>query len=87
MLHGLATAYGTRPSRILGVKNSWVAYQLDLCCLVVGRRVENALAKKYPVDWILGSRTQAEGKAIGRGFRDARAFVRRKVKVPESGVW
>jgi len=58
-----------------------------MCCLVVGRRVENALAKKHPVDWILGSGAQAAGKAASRGFRDARAFVRRKVKVPESGVW
>lgn len=36
----MASAYGCRPSEILGVEDPWAAYELDLACLVAGREVE-----------------------------------------------
>ena len=44
-LYNLGTAYGRRPSEIVGIDDEWAAYQFDAACLVVGRKVENALAE------------------------------------------
>lgn len=44
-LHNLATAYQQRPSTIAGIEDEWAAYQFDMACLTLGRRVENALSK------------------------------------------
>ncbi len=44
-LHNLAAAYGQRPSAVVGLEDEWAAYQFDMACLTLGRRVESALAK------------------------------------------
>lgn len=36
----MALRYGSRPSEILGVRDSWLAYQVDVASLLLGRRVE-----------------------------------------------
>jgi hypothetical protein len=43
----MAAAYGTRPSQIARVADSWAAYQLDAATLVLGRWMENRLAERY----------------------------------------
>ena len=40
----MGVAYGSRPSEIVGVLNSWAAYQFDMTVLVFGRWVENRRA-------------------------------------------
>lgn len=42
-LHNLGAIYGQRPSEIIGLDDAWAAYQFDLSCLTIGRRVEKAL--------------------------------------------
>jgi hypothetical protein len=56
----VATAYGQRPSAILGIYDpstgsgcEWAAYQLDLATLRLGRQVEAALAEGKDVEEIL----------------------------------
>ena len=43
-IHNLGVAYGSRPSEIVGVLNSWAAFQFDVAVLVFGRWVENRRA-------------------------------------------
>lgn len=42
----MGTTYHQRPSTILGLTDSWTAYQLDLCVLSFGTWVENLLAER-----------------------------------------
>ena len=90
-LHNLAAAYSQRPSTILEIGDSWLAYQLDLACLTVGRWVENRLAERdrkgqplYTLEALLEEREPQEDK--GR-FQSLASKVRRKVRIPESGIW
>lgn len=82
-LHTQASAYGFRPSQILGLETPWGAFQLDELTLMVGRRVEKNIAKKK--DAFDGF---ALASANGKGrFRSAKPFVKRKIKIPKSGIW
>ena len=92
LLHSLGKTYGQRPSEILGIEDEWAAYQLDVCALTVGCEVEAALAKGEDVEAALGQGAGVRGQESGsKGqemeWRDARPFVKAKIKVPESGVW
>lgn len=79
-IHNLAEAYGKRPSEILQLETPWAAYQFDEICLVVGRHVERNLSEgKDPFD---GFSLNGKGK-----FRSAKNRVRRKVRIPKSGIW
>ena len=44
-IHNLGAAYGSRPSEIVGVVNSWAAFQFDMAVLTFGRWIENRRAK------------------------------------------
>ncbi len=79
-LHNLAATYGQRPSDYLEVDDNWLAYQIDLACLTVGREIEGRIRRKLPVNW--GDKKPAAKQAVG-SLR-ARA---RKMSVPENGVW
>jgi hypothetical protein len=61
-LHNLGTAYGIRPSAIIGVANSWAAYQFDVAVLIFGRWVENRIADGENVQALL-SNDHAKGPA------------------------
>lgn len=83
-LHNLATAYGTRPSEILGVDDGYLAYQVDLACLTFGRYVENKLAErtskgrpKYTVEALVAEPDELLGKkaATGAGYASWRSLV------------
>lgn len=49
-LHNLGAAYGQRPSAIARIEDEWAAFQLDSACLVIGRKVENALRENEAKD-------------------------------------
>ena len=89
-LHCLASAYGRRPSEVLGVADSWAAYQLDLACLAVAGMVEERTAPDedgrpaMTVEEALGERSE---KKRSSGFADPAPFVTGKMRIPESGVW
>lgn len=78
-LHSLATAYGKRPSELLGLQTDLGRWSLDEACLVIGRKIENALKDgKDPFP----QETIKAGK-----FRSAKGLARKKMKVPKSGIW
>lgn len=79
-LHNLAAAYGKRPADYLEIDDTWLAYQVDLACLIVGREIEGRIRRKAPVNW--GDKKPATQHTVG-SLR-ARA---RKLAVPENGVW
>ena len=62
-LHNLGTAYRTRPSEIVGVRNSWAAYQFDATVMIFGRWVENRIREGENVLALLHD---DYGKAPGR---------------------
>ena len=77
-MHCLAMAYGQRPSGILRIRDEWAAYQLDVATLQAGREFEAAIRE--------GKEPRVRGRPA-QVFLDARMFVTRRVKVPESGIW
>lgn len=40
----LAESYGQRPSALLSIEDGWLAYQVDLAVLALGREVERMTA-------------------------------------------
>lgn len=62
------------------------AWQLDEACLIVGRRVENNVNNGKDMWHGFGGSTGLAG-AVKRGYRSAKQFVMKKMKIPESGVW
>jgi hypothetical protein len=79
-LHNQAEAYGPRPSEILGLETDWGAWQLNEITLVVGRRVERNLNEGK--DAFDGFSLNGKGK-----FRSAKDRVKRKIRIPKSGIW
>ena len=101
-LHNVASAYGCRPSEILGVEDPWAAYELDLACLVAGREVERLTmpaegelgvassprSSQLSVEEVLGASVQElEARRVARQFADPRVRPMGKMVVPEGGVW
>jgi hypothetical protein len=70
-LDAIASRYGQRPSAILGISDSWAAYQFDLAVLNAGRTGESG----------------EPGEAQGRKPFSGLGGKARKMQVPESGVW
>jgi|WetSurMetagenome_2_1015567.scaffolds.fasta_scaffold1153564_2 hypothetical protein len=52
-LHQLATTYHSRPSEIIGVGETWAAYQLDMAVLRFAQYVDEQLEKKRSLRSIL----------------------------------
>lgn len=74
----------------MGIENDWLAYQLDLACLTVGRRVERLTMPTRRKPGLSVAEALGEGVEEGRGqsgFRQGLLKVKRKVKIPESGIW
>jgi hypothetical protein len=85
-VYSAATAYGCRPSDFFSFETDMAAWQLDEACLMIGRRVENNINNGKDMWAGFGSEPGLLG-AVKRGYRSAKTFVRRKMKIPESGVW
>ena len=76
-----------RPSAVLGVRDEWAAYQLDVACLYVSRQVGELGAAFFDDAPKVGGRG-AETTPVQRKFADPRgAFAVRKMTIPASGVW
>lgn len=84
-LYSAAIAYGCRPSDFFELETELAAWQLDEACLMIGRRVEHNLNEgKDAFDEL---QVQSFKSKVKRGFQSAKQFVKRKMKIPESGVW
>lgn len=81
-MHNLGDAYGARPSKVLGLETPWGAYQFDEICLRVGRQVDRNINEGKDPFAGLGLID-----SIKRGYRSARQFVRKKLRIPKSGIW
>lgn len=84
-LHNLSSAYGQRPSAIIGISDDWAAYQFDLAVLALGRHVEAGLADKRSINSLL----ETPGDPA-KQFGDIRSLARgplRRVKIGPDGTW
>ena len=99
-MHQLATTYSSRPSAILCLSDPWVAYQVDVATLLLGRRIEGLTSDgKMTVAAALASfdsglrpsaqdaRQGDEGAWANQKWRDPRPMVSKVMKIPESGIW
>jgi hypothetical protein len=93
LLHQVGTAYSSRPSTILGIKDNWLAYQVDLVTLMLGRRVEELLTEeKLSVTSALERLAAQEdpGPAAPPAKGTFRSLSRpgiQKMQIPENGIW
>lgn len=91
----LAESYGQRPSSLLSIEDGWLAYQVDLAVLVLGREVEQMTApdekgrrRLSVAEALRRLDPNAEQAKPARGrFRSPRLLTARGLAVPESGVW
>ena len=94
-LHSVASAYGCRPSEVLGVEDGWAAYQLDLACLMVAREVERLTlpgedgTPGLDVGEVVGAASgeELETRRLARKFADPRGRPMGRMVIPDSGVW
>lgn len=94
-LHCLCSAYGCRPSSVVGIDDGWLAYQVDVATLTLGRRVEHLTRTgsdgrpQMTIDAALGLLGDEERPAApdAREFQDPRPYVSEVRRIPESGVW
>jgi hypothetical protein len=82
-LYNAATAYGCKPSDFFSLDTELAAWQLDEACLIIGRRVERNLNEGKDAFAGFGG---GFVNAVKRGYRSAKQFVKKKMKIPESGV-
>lgn len=66
-MHNLATAYAQRPSSLIGLADSWSAYQFDVAVLALGRHVEAQLARGTSIEAALKVRTRSDRFVVPRG--------------------
>lgn len=85
-LYNVANAYGCKPSDYFELETEMAEWQLNEACLLVGRRVENNLNNGKDMWFGFGKDKSLLG-TLKRGYRSARQLVRKKMKIPESGVW
>jgi len=78
----VASAYGTRPSRIVGIRNRRHAYDFDLAVLTQALKER---PKQYPAQPVQPAQA-AQPQGATKGFADLSPYARR-IKIPESGIW
>ena len=79
-MHQVATTYSSRPSAILGLSDAWVAYQVDVATLLLGRRIEGLTSD--------GKMTVAAALAQESGDRDQGSGVRsQRAGIGDEGAW
>lgn len=78
-LHNLAQTYGQRPSAVLGIADTWAAFQLDMATMMLGRWVESRLSErnrdgsaKWSIEYLLG----VEKPEKERAWMDVRSLKR-----------
>lgn len=75
----MAQEYGQRPSSIIGIADSWAAYQFDLLVLATGREIEARLIEGKRLDDLLlerGERVDVNLRKARGEFASARFQVR-----------
>lgn len=87
----MATAYGTRPSSLLGYDATlWVAWQFDAAVLTFGRIVEGLMSERdkrgRPVHKLANLLKPYQERQRNDG-QFLRGMVSRKVKVKPDGTW
>jgi hypothetical protein len=99
MLHQVGQTYSSRPSVILGISDSWLAYQVDVATLLLGRRIEALVGDgKTTVGEALASLDtetrghgdtgrHGDGQWANQKWKDPRPYVSKVMAVPESGIW
>jgi hypothetical protein len=90
----VATEYSQRPSDILGLEDSWLAYQVDVATLSLARRVEKIMQDDKVDAAVALGRLKLEQQAepgkpqpVGAGYRPLARPGIPKMKIPESGIW
>ena len=84
----MASAYGQRPSAILGIEDEWAAYQLDLATLRLGRQVEKELAEGKSIEEAFTPGPSPVHQNDGRGGgRFKEPVAAKKMRIPDGGVW
>ena len=81
----VASAYGTRPSGIVGIRNRRHAYDFDLAVLTQALKER---PKQYPAQLVQPAQAAqaAQPQGATKGFADLSPYARR-IKIPESGIW
>jgi hypothetical protein len=70
-LHQVAQTYSSRPSAILGISDSWLAYQVDVATLLLGRQVEKLVADGKTTVGEALKRLEQESGDRGQGSGDS----------------
>ena len=97
----MGQTYSSRPSAILCLSDSWLAYQVDVAALLLGQRVEAATADGKTsvaealrqLDWETRghgdttTRGHGEGQWANQKWKDPLPYVSKRMEIPESGVW
>ena len=79
VLHNLAKEYSQRPSAIVGVpaEDSWIAYQMDVAVLLLGREVEGKLENGETLSKALDLKLTARQRARMGEFRSVKSAGKR----------
>jgi hypothetical protein len=88
-LHLLAKTYGKLPSKIIGVSNTWAAYQFDMAVLLAGMDFESRALEEQTGSGNRNTGKPPKRKTSYQSIRNSglsRTGVR-KMQVPESGIW
>jgi hypothetical protein len=81
----MATAYSKRPSDFIMLETEMAAWQLDEACLMIGRQVEKNMHEGK--DAFSGFGDSGLLGAIKRGYRSAKALVKKTVRIRPDGTW
>jgi hypothetical protein len=81
-LHQLAITYHSRPSEIVGLEETWAAWQLDICVLRFAQYVDEQLDKKRSLRSILEPAPDGAPKV-----NVSKLGPIQKVKFNDDGTW
>lgn len=99
-MHQVGQTYSSRPSTILGLSDTWLAYQVDVAALLLGRKIEAATSDgKKTVSQALAAldgktrehgdtgRHEDGGQWANQKWKDPRPYVSKRMAIPPSGIW
>ena len=88
-LHSLSVTYHQRPSEVVGIDDTWAAYQFDMAVAQFGAWVEGKLnerdTKGKPVNSL--AKLLGDEAAQVQEYAPISAMGLRKVRVKEDGTW
>ena len=88
-LHSLSVTYHQRPSEVVGIDDTWAAYQFDMAVAQFGAWVEGNLNERDKS----GKPVNSLAKLLGdeetqvQEYAPISAMGLRKVRVKEDGTW